>query len=363
MRKIDQNGRVTLEEDKISLWLLGAENPDSHRGIYLDGGVLDEYADMNPTVWSQVIRPALMDRYDLSKLVRKNHGNIISEQGWVTFSGTPKGMNHFYDIWQNADHHLWYRQMIKASTSGIISSAELEEAKRTMTNDEFMQEMECSFTAALSGAFYSELLEKTVAEGRIGNYPAMAGKPVSTFWDLGMSDSMACWFIQKEQGGYRVIDYMVANGKGLNWWAQELFKKDYVYAKHHFPHDIAVRELSNGVSRIESAETLGFRPAIRVPRVKVKADAIQAVRRILPLCKFNHDTTVEGVAALRNYQREWDAEKKMFKKDPKHDWTSHGADGFATFACGVFDSSFDRNSDFGTMQTEDAICDYDELRR
>jgi hypothetical protein len=63
--------------------LYGADNPDALRGIYLDGIVLDEFADMDPRVWSEIIRPALADR-----------------QGWAVFIGTPKGRNAFFELWR-----------------------------------------------------------------------------------------------------------------------------------------------------------------------------------------------------------------------------------------------------------------------
>ena len=64
---------------KVSLF--GADNPDSLRGLYFDGVILDEFGDMRPSLWGEVILPTLVDR-----------------KGWAVFIGTPKGKNHFYDI-------------------------------------------------------------------------------------------------------------------------------------------------------------------------------------------------------------------------------------------------------------------------
>jgi hypothetical protein len=72
--------------------LYGADNPDALRGIYLDGIVLDEYADMDPRVWSEIIRPALADR-----------------AGWAVFIGTPKGRNAFFELWRRAQSEAnWF---------------------------------------------------------------------------------------------------------------------------------------------------------------------------------------------------------------------------------------------------------------
>lgn len=113
-------GRVTV---------LGADNPDSLRGIYLDGVVMDEVAQMDPTVWEEVVRPTLSDR-----------------KGWVLFIGTPKGRNMFYDLYNYAlEDPTWYAGMFRASETGLIDEQELEEARKTMSESKYMQEYECSF--------------------------------------------------------------------------------------------------------------------------------------------------------------------------------------------------------------------------
>lgn len=118
--------------DRIRIVLLGAENPDVIRGMYFDGVILDEFADMNPEVWSKIIRPALSDR-----------------MGWAIFIGTPKGMNHFYDVYMAAlkriaaDSLDWFVALYKASQTGIISKSELDEARALMSEEEFEQEFEC----------------------------------------------------------------------------------------------------------------------------------------------------------------------------------------------------------------------------
>lgn len=118
--------------DRIRIVLLGAENPDVIRGMYFDGVILDEFADMNPEVWSKIIRPALSDR-----------------MGWAIFIGTPKGMNHFYDVYMAALKRIaansldWFVALYKASQTGIISKSELDEARALMSEEEFDQEFEC----------------------------------------------------------------------------------------------------------------------------------------------------------------------------------------------------------------------------
>ena len=300
--------------DKIRIMLLGAENPDSLRGIYLDGVILDEYAQCDPTIWGQVIRPALSDRL-----------------GWAIFIGTPKGQNHFFDIYSDAKKlKSWHVAMYKASETGVVDPNELEESRATMSPEEYDQEYECSFSAALIGAYYGKYINELEGLGQISDkvvYDRTVG--VETYWDLGIADSMAIWFIQKVGKEIHVIDYLEDSGKGLEYYAKELKAKPYVYDEHFIPHDGAARELGTGKTRQEALAIYGIKTTI-VPRQSV-ADGIHGVRSLLPLCWFHKTNTAQGVAALKNYQRKWDAKKKMFIDRPLHDWTSHGSDAFRMF--------------------------------
>ena len=135
--------------------LYGADNPDAMRGIYLDGIVLDEYADMDPRMWSEIIRPALADR-----------------QGWAVFIGTPKGRNAFFELWRRSQtEEGWFSMMLKASQTGLIPDSELELARRDLTEEQYAQEFECSFDAAVIGAYYGKLMARAEAERRVAGVP------------------------------------------------------------------------------------------------------------------------------------------------------------------------------------------------
>lgn len=316
----DRMGNITKHADTITIWLLGAENPDSIRGMYMDGVILDEYGEMNPVIWTKVVRLCLADR-----------------KGWGIFIGTPKGRNSFYERYQYAQTHedKWYHAMFKASETNILDAEEIADLSEDMTDDEVAQELECSFTSALTGLYWSKEMARLRKDGKICNVPYNPRKLVATFWDLGLADNMAVWFVQQDGEGYNVIDYIEEAGKGINWFARELKLKEYGYARHHWPHDGAQRELTTGKERWATAEELGIKPIDLVPRIKAKGDMIDAVRDILPLCKFDEENCEAGIYCLENYQRDWDAKNKVFKKQPKHNWASHGADGFGTFALGV----------------------------
>jgi hypothetical protein len=114
---------------RISLY--GADNPDSLRGIYLDGVVMDEVAQMRAGVWGEVVRPALADR-----------------GGWGLFIGTPKGVDTFYELYQRAlKTPGWFARVYSVEDTGIISEAELMSAKMDMSQRQYRQEFLCEFDA------------------------------------------------------------------------------------------------------------------------------------------------------------------------------------------------------------------------
>lgn len=118
------------------IWLLGADNPDALRGTYADGVVLDEYAQIKPDVFDEIIRPMLLSR-----------------QGWVLFTGTPKGQNQFYDLYQHAQKAMismpqqWWCGVFPADKTGVIDEEELAHIKAHTPQHLFRQEYLCDFTA------------------------------------------------------------------------------------------------------------------------------------------------------------------------------------------------------------------------
>jgi phage terminase large subunit len=305
------------------IMLLSGENPDALRGIYLDLCVFDEYGMQNPRVWGEVVRPALSDR-----------------EGAAIFLGTPAGHNHFFDILQQAKEQTeegsdqWYWKIAKASETKVVKELELDAAKVQMTPEQYEQEYECSFTAAIIGAYYGKLLAALDDDNRITRVPYDPGLPVHTAWDLGINDSTAIWFAQVYRGGaVNVIDYYENSGVGLDHYAEVLRKKDYHWGDHLAPHDIEVRELGSGKSRLETAFGLGIRFKV-IPKMKI-ADGINAARMLIPKCYFDREKCAEGLEMLRQYRQEWDDRKRMFRDQPRHDFTSHSADAFRYLALGL----------------------------
>jgi hypothetical protein len=297
--------------------LFGADNPDALRGLYLDGVILDEVADMRPRVWGEIIRPLLADR-----------------EGWAVFIGTPKGHNFFYEIWKTANaSESWFATSIRASTSGLIKAEELKDASQGMTDDQYEQEFECSFEAAILGAYYGKELKILEESGRIANVGYDRSLPVFTAWDLGYHDDTAIFFYQVTHSEIHVIDYYSGSGLAIEDYAQAVTSKGYKYERHYLPHDARAKTLaSGGKSVIEQlANHLGISKLAIVPSLSVQ-DGIQAARVMLPRVWFDRDNCESAVELLKQYQREWDEDKKAFRDKPRHDNTSHCADAFRMMA-------------------------------
>lgn len=324
---------------RIRFMLLGAENPDTIRGIYLDGCINDEYADFHPDVWSKVVRPALSDRL-----------------GWAVFIGTPKGHNDFKDKYDLASKSPnWYTAVYKASDTKILPQSELDDAKIEMGEEAYMQEYECSWTAALSGSYYAKYLDELRVAGKIGNVPYDPALTVNTYWDLGISDTTTIWFRQQFGNEYRYIDYYEMSGVGLEHYVKTLKEKPYVYERHILPHDAEARSLDTGKTRVETLRSLGIR--VEVQNKQAIPDRINAGRVILPRCRFDSVKCAKGIDALLNYQRKWDSKNKIYSDTPLHNWASHGADSFGYSALDSRDQNKLNNRDMPRT----AIQDYNEL--
>jgi phage terminase large subunit len=317
---------VTFGHNNSTVRLYGMENYDRLRGLAFAGMVLDEVQDIAPVALTQVILPALTDW-----------------QGWLDVSGTPKGRaGLLYKLHTEAQSkpEEWFGQVLKASDTGILPESELALMRRTMPENEYQQEFECSFDAAVSGAYYAQEIAKAESEGRITAVPYDPSVEVQTFWDLGIADSMSIWFAQAPRGGsVRFIDYYEASGYGLDHYAQVLRDRGYVYGQHWGPHDLQVREIGTGRSRIETAASLGI-SFKTVPNQSV-ADGINAARLLLPRCYFDRAKTAQGLECLRQYREKRD-EKRDVSMGPLHDFTSHAADAFRYAALAIQEPLLER---------------------
>ena len=296
--------------------LLGCERPQTLKGLYMDGVVLDEVAQMPPKMWTEVIRPALSDR-----------------KGFMVAIGTPQGHNSFFELYNHGLHdENWYAKSFKASETKIVDEEELAAAKSMMPPEIYEAEYECSFESSAIGAIYSQSLAKADNEGRITKVPYDSTVKVDTYWDLGMRDKTAIWFVQQKGSAIHLIDYFEDSGESLEYYASVLDERGYIYDTHYLPHDANVREIGTGKSRLEIAQSLGLVTSI-VPKMSIE-DGINATRMTLGRCWFDYEKTKDGLDALRQYR--WAVtDKGETKNRPLHDWTSHAADSFRYVCTGL----------------------------
>lgn len=308
--------------------LYGADNPDSLRGIYLDGVVLDEVGMMESRTWDEVLRPLLADR-----------------KGWMMAIGTPNGQNLFWRLRQRAaTGDGWSLHEFRASKTGIIDPAELADAKQAMSEDAYLQEFECSFEAAVRGAIYGKSMTWLRDNNRLTEIAYEPLLPVITAWDLGISDAMAIVFLQVERSGdVRIIDYLEGHGEGLSWYVNQINAKGYTYSRHVLPHDVEVRELGTGKSRLEMLRSLGLRAEV-APKLTVE-DGIEATRVLLRRAWFDIERTQPLIDALMSYRRGLNSRTEEFGS-PVHDWASHGCDAVRYAAVAL------RKSDSGVQKMQ-----------
>jgi hypothetical protein len=296
--------------------LYGADNPDSLRGVYFDGVILDEFGDCRPTLWAEVIVPTLADR-----------------KGWGIVMGTPRGENQFYDFFKLSKIDPdWFSLELKASETGILSPEELARMKKVMSDAQYEQELECSFSAPVLGTYYAGIIETLEKSGHIapavGRYdPAF---PVNVATDLGYTDSCSWWFWQHRPDGIAIIRYYENQSQPLQHYFDMLDNTGYELETLYLPHDAKAKTLQTGRSTVEQFIDKYKDTTVKIDVVPLlkKQHGIDSARLVLPMCWFDLDETKLGIEALRTYRRKYDPVRKVFSNEPLHDWSSNGADAF-----------------------------------
>lgn len=296
------------------IYLIGMDNPDSIRGLYLDGAVLDEFAFARPSAWSQIIRPALSDRF-----------------GWAVLSSTPNGQNHFYDIYQYAlQSPAWATFFLKYSDTLIIPPEEIASLRSSMSEEEFEQEYNCSFTASILGSIYGRIISDIESRGQLADAHYDVGKPVQIAFDLGYADATALWVFQPAMDGVAVLQYHENTRQPVDYYLGYLRSQSYSISDIWLPHDAVAHTMVTGRSIFDQF-LLAFPGRVHIaPKLSV-ADGIAAARQLLPCCHFTAGCR-DGIRNLRQYQYRYDEVRQCFSQEPLHDWASNGADAFRTLA-------------------------------
>lgn len=316
-----------------STWqVVGSDNYNSLMGTPPVGITFSEFALADPHAWAY-LRPILEEN-----------------GGWALFITTPRGRNHAHRLLELAKTEPnWFGQTLTASETPVFSPDQLTQIRREMVAEYgeddgdalFGQEYLCSFDAPLVGAFYAKLLAQAETEGRIrSNLPYEPMVPVETAWDLGYTDDTTIWWFQVVGKEVRILASEHNAGQDVPYYCGRINQValdngwsygDPMKARHWVPWDAQPRTLAAaGKSILEQAWACGVKMRL-VPNLG-KEDGIQAVRQVLPRCWFDKDKCTTGIEALRSYRREWDDERKVFKKTPLHSWESHYADAFRMLA-------------------------------
>ena len=304
--------QVTYGNATISLF--GAENPDSLRGLDLKWVIFDEYAQQPSWIYWEIIFPM-----------------INANRWWVTWIWTPKGKNAFYKLYERAKtDDRFFTMLLKYTDTNLLDEEQISDARKEMTEEEFEQEYNCSFDAYMRWAVYWKELKKAFDEWRVRKDVYDPKLEVTTFWDLGISDAMTVLFVQVLWREIRIIDAYKNTWYGLDHYADVVNGKEYRYKTHFFPHDIRQRELSTGMSRIETAIKLLWKNCDIVPMNTIES-GINAGRLIFKNLYINEELE-DFINDISLYQYEYDESRAEFKKTPKHDWTSHYADSYRYLA-------------------------------
>jgi phage terminase large subunit len=309
---------IKYPHNGASLRLFGADNPDALRGDYLDGAGCDEKADWRPSVFPTVIRPMLSDF-----------------KGFATFIGTPKGHNEFCDQHRaaEADPEHWYAMTLRASESGLISAEELADARAGMTPEQYEQEFECSFEAAILGAYFGREMAEAQRDGRICDVPYDPELPCHTAWDLGKGANMPVWIWQPTRSGVNVIDFVEGvHSDGIPQVYRKTRDLGYKITHDFVPEDALITSIGTGRTRIEQLKLCGGSP--RIVRGQKVDDRIYAAKATLPVTRFDATRCKDGIEALRQYCADYDEVLRTFKDTPLKNWASHPADAYQCLARG-----------------------------
>lgn len=309
-----------LNNSKI--FLAGSENVDALRGIPLWGGGQDEASQQPSNLFSEVISKCLADHL-----------------GYWIWSGTPKGKNEFYRVFQAAQGNPEWTSIFRTIDDSLRDEQgqtienlrqALEDDRKLvvsglMTEEEFQQEWYCSFEAAIKGAYYAKQITKLQNDGRFKVIPYDQAIPVHDVWDLGVGPKLAIGFYQRVGNQTQMIDYWEGQeNEGIPQAIKALKDKPYIYGKHFAPFDINATDIGTGKKRIEIAKALGWKFQV-VPLLKID-DGIEAGRLFFGRLYVDSVNCQQWLDAISQYRQEWDESRGMFKETPYHDWTSHPAD-------------------------------------
>ena len=334
--EVRKSERQIILPNKASVGVLGAQNPDSLRGPYLDGLVIDEAAFVPLFLWRRILSPQLRDF-----------------GGWACFTSTPNGRNAFYKFWQEAQRSPnWGTAFLPVDVTKAISPEELKiiRERDQLTEAEFLQEFYCDFSAPVRGAYWGQTIVGLYKRERIGSFRYDPTLPVVTMWDIGYGDTTAIWFAQQMRDGtFLFFDFEQGHKLSAPQWAEIVKAKEYRFEMHILPHDAEAHDKGSGVDYqtfLYEAGLRNIRVAKRPANQRAKNTQIENTRQFIEAARFDERGCISGkngesdynmkdesgIDALSLYRSEFNEDKGIFSTKPCHDHYSHAADAMRTGA-------------------------------
>jgi phage terminase large subunit len=268
---------------------------------------------------------------------------LVENGGWEILQGTPRGKGASHQLYSLAlqDKDWFVRRWTiedtkKADGSPVVRLEDIEAERRLGMSEELIrQEYYCDWNVGVQGAYYTRELDDAEYEGRLSLWDINKNLPVYTFWDIGISDATAIWFLQPDGWDLKMVYYYEKTGEGFEFYArvlQELSEKyGFKYKYHYAPHDIRNRQWgASARSSLSLARDCGIHFLI-TPNVTID-DGLQAVKSLFPRVWFHAEHCHQGIEGLRHACREYDEVNRVFKQKPLHNWASHCHDAFRYFA-------------------------------
>lgn len=343
LRAATRNDEMFIRFKNGSSWqVAGSDSYNKIVGASYAGITYSEYAISNPSA-QDFFTPML-----------------VENKGWELLITTPRGRNHCYKMHEFAKKQMamgrdWYTELSTASRTGALDAeyllSEMDRLQGMHGEDMgralYLQEYECSFDAAIPGSIFGDTIRVMEGQGRFGAVPVDPALPLYTGWDLGRTDDTAIWWAQVFAGELRVVAYHASNFKDVPYYAgvlaemreklSERAQGRVEYGVNFLPHDARPRTLASSRSILQQLDDANREMGGKLGTFQIaprldKQEQIQAGRASLKKAWIDETQCEKGLEALKNYQREWDDDNKVFKDSPKHDWCSHPADAWLTLS-------------------------------
>lgn len=338
-RKNETEMKLTLANGSI-IQLVGAEQHDTvFRGSNPTFIVLSEFAYYR--------HPEIIDT--VSPILAANGGVLI-------INSTPQGKNGYYSLFKYAEAAPeWFTYFKTVEDTRHISQEMLDQERRRMGEETFLQEYYCSFDRGISGAIFGKALADLRLQGHITTVPWNPGLLVHVAFDIGLSKGNATTLVFFQVVGdgqiINVIDCYSSENLGLDTYVKLMQDKPYKYGVYLAPHDLEVREWGHGaVTRYEKARSLGI--DFTVEKQMLLGDQIENALTHFPKIWIDETKCKSLLNALENYFREWDEQRQVYKPKPVHNWASNYASAFMLMCQGLSHTASGKSGE-----------EYDRLRK